>query len=72
LLYIAGLLALSIGGAGSLSLDGYLSRRRPADRGAGRAYRQNPTGPSGHLLGQPGGLHTGGCDQEIGGGVGQG
>jgi putative oxidoreductase len=33
LLYIAGLLALSIGGAGPLSLDGYLSTRRSAPGG---------------------------------------
>jgi putative oxidoreductase len=31
LLYIAGLLALCIGGAGPLSLDGYLKRRRNSD-----------------------------------------
>ena len=30
LLYVAGLLALCVGGAGPLSLDGYLNRRRPS------------------------------------------
>jgi putative oxidoreductase len=33
LLYMAGLLALCMGGAGPISLDGYLSARRPFDRG---------------------------------------
>jgi putative oxidoreductase len=34
LLYLAGLLALCIGGAGPLSLDGYLTGRRSVDRTA--------------------------------------
>ena len=37
LLYLAALLALCFGGAGPLSLDGYVSARRTADQRGGRS-----------------------------------
>jgi len=67
LLYIAGLLALSIGGAGPLSLDGYLNASRPADRGVSRGHRRKPPGPSRHSIGQPRRPHAGGRNQECDG-----
>ena len=48
LLYIAGLIALCFGGAGPMSLDGYLKKRRrtsaPTERGAPIFYRRTAGG----------------------------